>query len=127
MTGGRAVILGPTGKNLAAGMSGGIAYVLDMNHDVYRKLNKDMVFMTEVTEKYDVAELRNIISDYIKATGSTLAQKIMDEFEDYLPYFKKIVPNDYHKMVVSISHFEEQGISHENAVKEAFAAMQAQG
>ncbi|MDD6667339.1 MAG: glutamate synthase large subunit [Lachnospiraceae bacterium] len=127
MTGGRAVILGPTGKNLAAGMSGGVAYVLDMNHDVYRKLNKDMVFMTEVTEKYDVAELRTIIGDYIKATGSALAQKIMDEFEDYLPYFKKIIPNDYHKMVVSISHFEEQGISHENAVKEAFAAMQAQG
>jgi glutamate synthase (ferredoxin) len=125
MTGGRAVILGPTGKNLAAGMSGGIAYVLDMNHDVYRKLNKDMVFMTEVTEKYDVAELRQIITDYMEATHSVRAQEIMDDFENYLPYFKKIVPNDYHKMILSISHFEEQGISHENAVKEAFQAMQA--
>ena len=125
MTGGRAVILGPTGKNLAAGMSGGIAYVLDMNHDVYRKLNKDMVFMTEVTEKYDVAELRQIITDYMEATHSVRAQEIMDDFENYLPYFKKIIPNDYHKMILSISHFEEQGISHENAVKEAFQAMQA--
>ncbi len=123
MTGGRAVILGPTGKNLAAGMSGGIAYVLDMNHDLFRKLNKDMVSMSEVTEKYDVAELRDIIDDYVRETGSERGKEIADHFEEYLPYFKKILPNDYKRMLVAISGFEEQGISHEHAVEEAFAAM----
>ena len=120
MTGGRAVILGQTGKNLAAGMSGGIAYVLDMDHDLYRKLNKDMVSMTEVTEKYDVAELKSILQDYVKETDSLLGKEIADHFNKYLPFFKKIIPNDYQRMIVAISRFEEQGISHEHAVEEAF-------
>lgn len=125
MTGGRAVILGPTGKNLAAGMSGGIAYVLDMKHDLYRKLNKDMVSLTEVTEKYDVAELRGILDDYVRETGSALGNEVITHFDKYLPFFKKIIPNDYHRMLVEISKFEEQGISHEHAVTEAFEEMRA--
>jgi glutamate synthase (ferredoxin) len=125
MTGGRAVILGPTGKNLAAGMSGGIAYVLDMKHDLYRKINKDMVSLTEVTEKYDVAELRGILDDYVRETGSALGNEVITHFDKYLPFFKKIIPNDYHRMLVEISKFEEQGISHEHAVTEAFEEMRA--
>ena len=125
MTGGRAVILGPTGKNLAAGMSGGIAYVLDMKHDLYRKINKDMVSLSEVTEKYDVAELRGILDDYVRETGSALGNEVITHFDKYLPFFKKIIPNDYHRMLVEISKFEEQGISHEHAVTEAFEEMRA--
>jgi glutamate synthase (ferredoxin) len=120
MTGGRAVILGPTGKNFAAGMSGGIAYVLDEDHSLYRRMNKDMVSMTEVTEKYDIQELKDILTDYVKETGSPLGRKVLDEFGEYLPHFKKIVPNDYQKMMAAIGRYEEQGISHENAEIEAF-------
>jgi glutamate synthase (ferredoxin) len=123
MTGGRAVVLGTTGKNFAAGMSGGIAYVLDMDHSLYRRMNKDMVSMTEVTEKYDIAELKGILKDYVKETKSALGREVLDHFEDYLPHFKKIVPNDYQRILTAISKFEEQGISHENAELEAFNEM----
>jgi glutamate synthase (ferredoxin) len=120
MTGGRAVVLGPTGKNFAAGMSGGIAYVLDTNHDLYRRMNKELVTATGVTEKYDVAELKGILTDYVKETGSKHGKEILSKFDEYLPHFKKIVPTAYQKVLTAISKYEEQGIKHENAVLEAF-------
>ena len=120
MTGGRVVILGNTGKNFAAGMSGGIAYVLDMKHDLYLKLNKQMVTMSEVTEKYDINELKNLIKAHYKETQSPFAKEILDDFDAKLPYFKKITPNDYQKMTVTISRLEEKGIKHEQAELEAF-------
>ncbi|MCR5676808.1 MAG: glutamate synthase large subunit [Agathobacter sp.] len=120
MTGGRAVILGMTGKNFAAGMSGGIAYVLDREHTLYLRMNKDMASLCEVTEKYDIAELRQIIEDYVKETGSQFGREVLDHFKDYIPDFKKIVPNDYQKMLTAISKYEEQGIDYEHAVLEAF-------
>ena len=120
MTGGRAVILGMTGKNFAAGMSGGIAYVLDKEHTLYLRMNKDMASLTELTEKYDIAELQTILEDYVKETGSQFGKEILENFDKYIPDFKKIVPNDYHRMLSAISKFEEQGIDHETAVLEAF-------
>ncbi|HPZ00070.1 MAG TPA: glutamate synthase large subunit, partial [Clostridiales bacterium] len=120
MTGGRAVILGPTGKNFAAGMSGGIAYVLDREHVLYRKMNKDMDTIREVTDKYDILELKSILEDYAKETDSALAKEILSDFKHYLPDFKRIVPNDYQKMLIAISRYEEQGIPHDSAVLEAF-------
>ncbi|SFU75309.1 glutamate synthase large subunit [Butyrivibrio sp. M55] len=120
MTGGKAVILGMTGKNFAAGMSGGIAYVLDKEHTLYLRMNKDMASLYEVTEKYDIAELKLILEDYVKETGSEYGKEILKNFKSYIPDFKKIVPNDYQKMLTAISKFEEQGIDHEHAVLEAF-------
>ncbi|SHN57740.1 glutamate synthase (ferredoxin) [Butyrivibrio hungatei DSM 14810] len=120
MTGGRAVILGMTGKNFAAGMSGGIAYVLDREHTLYLRMNKDMASLYEVTEKYDIAELRSIIEDYVKETGSEFGKEILNDFENFIPDFKKIVPNDYQKMLTAIGKYEEQGIDHDHAVLEAF-------
>ncbi len=125
MTGGRAVILGPTGKNFAAGMSGGIAYVLDMDHSLYRRMNKDMVTLEELTEKYDIKELKDILSDYVAETGSELGTEVLNNFSKYIPYFKKILPNDYQKMLVAISKYEEQGVTHDNAVLEAFREVTA--
>lgn len=127
MTGGRAVILGPTGKNFAAGMSGGIAYVLDTDHSLYRKMNKDMDTIQEVTDKYDILELKAILEDYEKETGSTLAKEILADFEARLPDFKKIVPNDYQRMLIAISRYEEQGVPHESAVLEAFEEVTRNG
>ena len=120
MTGGRAVILGSTGKNFAAGMSGGIAYVLDTDHSLYRKINKDMVGMFDVTKKYDIEELKTILTDYVNETGSVKGQNILNDFDSNIEHFKKIVPLDYQKIISAIARFEEQGISHEDALLEAF-------
>ncbi|MBR1860791.1 MAG: glutamate synthase large subunit [Lachnospiraceae bacterium] len=120
MTGGRAVILGMTGKNFAAGMSGGIAYVLDKEHTLYLRTNKDMVSLAEVKEKYDVLELKDILTDYVKETGSGFGREILENFDSYIGDFKKVVPNDYQRMQSLIGHFEEQGIPHDKAVLEAF-------
>ena len=120
MTGGRAVNLGRTGKNFAAGMSGGIAYVLDQDHSLYRRINKDMVVLQELTEKYDIAELSDILTEYVAETGSELGRKILNDFEAYIPLFKKVVPLDYQRMLTAIGRYEEQGIPHDKAVLEAF-------
>ena len=120
MTGGRVVILGKTGKNFAAGMSGGIAYVLDEDSDLYMKMNKELVSIGGVKDKYDIAELRDIIQQHVDATGSPKGKEILDNFEYYLPKFKKILPNDYAKMMQAIFVLEEKGMSPEQAKIEAF-------
>ncbi len=122
MTGGRAVILGQTGKNLAAGMSGGIAYVLDIKHDLYLKLNKEFVTMYEVEESSDIKELHQLIENHLTHTNSKKAKEILDNFSDYLPSFKKIVPNDYKAMLARIERFKENGLSDDKARMEAFSA-----
>ena len=120
MTGGRVVVLGKTGRNFAAGMSGGIAYVYDEAHDLYLKLNKELVTMSELSEKHDIEELRTMIEKHFEATGSPLAGRMLRNFNAYLPNFKKIMPNDYNRMLGLIGHFEEKGLDHEQAVLEAF-------
>jgi glutamate synthase (ferredoxin) len=123
MTGGRVVVLGQTGKNFAAGMSGGIAYVLDEDASLYRKLNKSMVSMDPVTDKYDVLELKEIITEHVAYTNSKKGKEIFDNFSEYLPKFKKIVPHDYKKMMMTIVQMEEKGLSSEQAQIEAFNAL----
>ena len=123
MTGGRVVVLGTTGKNFAAGMSGGIAYVLDEDATLYKRLNKSMVSLETVTDKYDVMELKDIIRAHVKETGSEKGKRIYDNFSDYLPKFKKIVPYDYKKMMQTIVQMEEKGLSSEQAQIEAFNAL----
>lgn len=120
MTGGRVVILGQTGKNFAAGMSGGIAYVLDMKNDLYRKVNKDMVNIERLTDKYDVQELKNMIQEHVAYTNSVIGKEILDHFKEYLPKFKKIIPEDYERMMSAILQMEEKGLSSEQAKMEAF-------
>ncbi len=125
MTGGRAVVIGQTGKNFAAGMSGGIAYVLDEDASLYRKLNKSMVSLEPVTDKYDVLELKSILTKHVELTGSKKGADIVENFSEYLPKFKKIVPHDYKKMMMTIVQMEEKGLSSEAAQIEAFNALTA--
>ena len=125
MTGGRVVVLGRTGKNFAAGMSGGIAYVLDEDNDLYIRLNKEMVSSYEVTSKYDVIELKEMIKEHVALTNSEKGKLILDNFSDYLPKFKKIIPHDYEKMLATIVQMEEKGLSAEQAQIEAFYAVKA--
>ena len=122
MTGGRVVILGPTGKNFAAGMSGGVAYVLDERHDLYLRLNKEQVQSSEVTEAHDAAELRRLIEAHVAATGSPRGKKILAAFQSYLPCFKKVMPRDYDRMLRAIAQQEEKGMSRKQAEIEAFYA-----
>lgn len=120
MTGGRVVVLGKTGKNFAAGMSGGIAYVLDEKSRLYRNINKSMISIEKVDNKYDQQELRSMIEKHVEATGSVKGKEILAHFEEYLPKFKKIIPNDYKKMLQLATKFEERGLSSEQAQIEAF-------
>lgn len=120
MTGGRVVILGSTGKNFAAGMSGGIAYVLDEHSDLYKKLNKSLVLTEAVTEKYDVIELKAMITEHVTCTNSKRGREILEHFKEYLPKFKKIIPHDYRTMLQTIVQMEEKGLSSEQAQIEAF-------
>ena len=122
MTGGRVVVLGSTGKNFAAGMSGGIAYVLDEDNDLYMRVNKEMVSMSEITNKYDVIELKEMIQEHVAATNSEKGKLILDNFGEYLPKFKKIIPFDYDRMLKTIVQMEEKGLSAEQAQIEAFYA-----
>ena len=127
MTGGAAVILGRTGKNFAAGMSGGIAYVLDEERDLYMRLNKSQVSLETVSEKYDIALLRELITEHAELTGSEKAKRIIESFEEYIPLFKKIVPHDYAAINKAISSFEEKGMDRDQAEIEAFFAVTSKG
>ncbi len=122
MTGGCVVVLGPTGKNFAAGMSGGVAYVLDEGNDLYRRLNKEMISSYEITSKYDVQELKEMIREHVAMTGSEKGREVLEHFEEYLPRFKKIIPHDYERMQRTIVQMEEKGLSAEQAQIEAFYA-----
>ena len=122
MTGGRVVVLGSTGKNFAAGMSGGIAYVLDEGNDLYKRLNKEMVSSSEITSKYDVLELKAMIQEHVALTNSEKGKRILDNFGEYLPKFKKIIPHDYERVLKTIVQMEEKGLSAEQAQIEAFYA-----
>ena len=122
MTGGRVVVIGKIGKNFAAGMSGGIAYVLDEDSDIYTRINKEMTGIEKITSKYDVLELKQMIQEHVAATNSVKGKQILDSFTDYLPKFKKIIPHDYNRMQMAIVQMEEKGLNSQQAQIEAFYA-----
>ena len=122
MTGGRVVVLGRTGKNFAAGMSGGVAYVFDDDTTLYKRVNKQLVSLEPVTNKYDVLELKQMITEHVAYTNSKKGKEVLDNFGEYLPKFKKIMPHDYKKMLNMIVQMEEKGLSSEQAQIEAFYA-----
>ena len=108
--------------SLHAGMSGGIAYVLDEDNDLYTRMNKEMVFSEEVSNKYDVMELKDMIKEHVAFTNSEKGKEILDNFSEYLPKFKKVIPYDYNRMLMAIVQMEEKGLSSEQAQIEAFYA-----
>ncbi len=120
MTGGVAVVLGKTGKNFAAGMSGGVAYVLDENNSLYRNINKEMISMEDVELKPDQEELEALIREHTEKTGSEKGKEILEQFDQYLPKFKKIIPTDYKKLLRLSKRYEEMGMDSKTAQIEAF-------
>lgn len=120
MTGGCAVILGKVGKNFAAGMSGGIAYVLDEENDLYTKLNKSLVGFTRIKKEEDKNELRGLIEEHVRRTGSYQGQLILKNFDEYAGKFKKVVPHDYQAMMDTIAKYKAEGLDEEEARIQAF-------
>ncbi|MBM4076717.1 MAG: glutamate synthase subunit alpha, partial [Planctomycetes bacterium] len=95
MTGGCAVILGPTGRNFAAGMSGGFGFVYDRHNALLGNCNLEMVELEKVTESEDISLLKELLAKHYKFTGSTVASAILQNWEDELPSFVKVMPIDY--------------------------------
>ena len=106
MTGGRAIILGPTGRNFAAGMSGGVAYVFDEDDTFHERCNMGLVGFDPI-EDSDAIELHNLISEHAQRTGSPVAQRILDAWDDFLPRFKKVMPHDYKRALKEMAEAEE--------------------
>ena len=125
MTGGTVVILGQTGKNLAAGMSGGVAYVYDPNHNLYMRLNKQLVNTYEVTGKADKEVLEELLNKHYTYTDSDVAKKILSNLDKELSNFKKIVPKDYEKITTLIQELKTKGYHEDEASLMAFEQVHA--
>ncbi|WP_248928770.1 glutamate synthase large subunit [Paenibacillus hamazuiensis] len=120
MTGGRVVVLGPTGRNFAAGMSGGIAYVLDEDGTFAGRCNKEMVLLEQLEETYEAEEVRNMIQHHETFTGSTVADRILQNWEEYMWKFVKVIPKDYKRMFEAIERVKRSGLSQQEAMLVAF-------
>jgi len=119
MTGGRVVVLGKTGRNFAAGMSGGVAYVLDESGDFANHCNKEMVDLEAMDEK-QAEEVKSMVKKHYDATRSQRAWKILSSWKDYLPKFLKVMPRDYKRVLESLEKVKSQGLSGDEAVMAAF-------
>jgi len=120
MTGGRVVVLGTTGRNFAAGMTGGIAYVLDEAGDFGIKVNKQTVELEHLEDENEISELNKLIRKHAEYTKSKRAWKIIAMWEDYIPKFIKVIPKDYKRMLQAIERVKQTGLTGEAALMEAF-------
>ena len=122
MTGGRVAILGQTGRNFGAGMSGGVAYVYDENGDFYNHCNLEMVLLEHLEESTDIAELKGLIESHVKYTESAIGSRILNDWEGSLAKFVKVIPKDYKRMLEQIEKMEDSGLVGEEALLAAFEA-----
>jgi glutamate synthase (NADPH/NADH) large chain len=120
MTGGRVVILGPTGRNFAAGMSGGIAYVLDERGDFAANVNPQMVGVEQLETPAEIAEVRGMIERHFAYTQSTRARQVLDAWEKMTPRFVKVMPKDYKRILNCIERAKGQGLTGDEAIMAAF-------
>ena len=120
ITGGTVVVLGPTGKNFAAGMSGGTAYVLDEKNKLYLNLNREMVYLEMLTEKEDITKVQEMIREHVAMTGSPKGQRILENFPEYIGKFRKVIPVEYKEMLELASEFQRRGLNERDAKVEAF-------
>ncbi|HZY05958.1 MAG TPA: glutamate synthase-related protein, partial [Anaeromyxobacteraceae bacterium] len=120
MTGGRVVVLGPTGRNFAAGMSGGIAWVLDEGGTFERSCNRDMVGLEPLSDPEEVALVRRLVEKHVQATGSKRGQLVLDAWPDLARKFVRIMPNDYRRVLAAQARFRAQGLPPDEAVMAAF-------
>ena len=122
MTGGVVLVLGPVGLNFAAGMSGGVAYVYDEFETLDDCTNHDMVTI-EAPSPEEIMQIRTLMTNHVKATNSPRAIKMLYQFENVQHRFKKVIPTDYNRMLTLIANEEDQGKTHDDALRDAFAVM----
>ena len=108
MTGGRAVILGSTGRNFAAGMSGGVAYIWDPDNTFPANCNMEMVELEKVEDVEDIAELQGLIEEHARRTGSTVATEVLDNWSTTLGQFVKVMPTDYKRVLLERKQAEKE-------------------
>jgi glutamate synthase domain-containing protein 2/glutamate synthase domain-containing protein 1/glutamate synthase domain-containing protein 3 len=120
MTGGRVIILGPAGRNFAAGMSGGIAYVLDEAGDFFNCCNHEMVDLERLVNKEEIDEVKDMIKKHLRFTGSKKARYILANWPLFLPRFVKVYPRDYKRVLQSVAHLQKTGMSKDDAFMAAF-------
>ena len=118
MTGGRVVVLGKTGRNFAAGMSGGIAYVLDEENSFRSRCNMEMVDLEDLAETGDIQDLKSLIQYHVEYTGSAVGERILGDWDHYQSLFVKVMPRDYKRAMTAIRTAKERGVSWEKAVME---------
>ena len=109
MTGGRVVVLGRAGRNFAAGMSGGVAYVLDVAGDFRRRCNPGMVEMEPLAQADDIELVRDMIRRHVEATASTYAGRILTDWVGLQPKFVKVVPKDYKRVMLAEARAKAEG------------------
>jgi glutamate synthase (NADPH) large chain len=120
MTGGRVVVLGPTGRNFAAGMSGGIAYVLDEDDDFAARCNKEMVLLYRLRYPEEIDFVKDLVFRHAELTGSARARKVLVDWDYFVPRFVRVVPNDYNRVLQAQRKMRETGLSPEEAEMAAF-------
>jgi glutamate synthase (ferredoxin) len=121
MTGGRVVVLGPTGRNFAAGMSGGIAYVLDDETGKFAtRCNKEMVGLGKLEDPDEIKFVRDLIARHAALTGSKRAQEVLAAWSQLVPFFVRIMPHDYRRVVEAQKKMRETGLGQEEAEMAAF-------
>jgi glutamate synthase (ferredoxin) len=120
MTGGRVVILGSTGRNFAAGMSGGVAYVLDEAGDFATRCNTQMVGLERLEDPSEIAEVRQIIQKHVDYTKSDKAKMVLSRWEEMVPKFVKVMPKDYKRVLQAINKAVASGLSGDDALNAAF-------
>ena len=120
MTGGTVVVLGSTGRNFAAGMSGGIAYILDLKNDFAPKCNMQMVALERLSDPEEIEDVKRLIQKHAQLTGSTLASNVLNLWSDMVPKFVKVMPKDYKRVLEALKKATASGLSGEDAVMAAF-------
>jgi glutamate synthase (NADPH/NADH) large chain len=120
MTGGYVVVLGKTGRNFAAGMSGGVAFVYDVDGQFASRCNKEMVGLSTLSDPEDISLVKLMLKKHIEYTDSSYARDILDAFDTYAPHFVKVLPKDYERMLNAIRDVEAQGLTGEEALMAAF-------
>ncbi|MZP30700.1 glutamate synthase large subunit [Heliobacterium undosum] len=120
MTGGRVVVLGKTGRNFGAGMSGGIAYILDEEGTFPAQCNMEMVLLEKLENPAEIEEVKGMIERHVQYTNSALGQKVLANWEATLPKFVRVIPKDYKRMLAAIERATQAGLSGEEAIMAAF-------
>ncbi len=120
MTGGRVAILGSTGRNFGAGMSGGVAYVYNYGGDFASRCNKELILLEKMESEKDIEELRVMIANHVKYTGSKRGKEILDNFDEEVHNFVKVIPKAYKEMITEIERAKEAGLNDDDALLDAF-------